>query len=84
MFETCKTVVLDRCSAIGPDLPRISDMGWKQDGSGREGVQSATCKAREIFRTIKQYRIWLVVSTHLKNIGQIGNLPQIGVKIENL
>ena len=39
MFETCKTlVVLDRCSAVGPvDLPRLSDMGWKQDGSGREG-----------------------------------------------
>ena len=27
---------------------------------------------------------WLVVSTHLKNISQIGNLPQIGVKIENI
>ena len=28
--------------------------------------------------------IWLVVSTHLKNIGQIGKLPQIGVKIKNI
>jgi len=28
--------------------------------------------------------IWLVVSTHLKDISQIGNLPQIGVKIENI
>ena len=26
---------------------------------------------------------WLVVSTHLKNISQIGNLPQIGVKIKH-
>ena len=51
MFETSKTLVLDRCSAIGPDLPKISDMGWKQDGSGREGVQSTTCKAGEIFHT---------------------------------
>ena len=25
---------------------------------------------------------WLVVSTHLKNISQIGNLPQLGVKIK--
>ena len=25
---------------------------------------------------------WLVVSTHLKNISQSGNLPQIGVKIK--
>ena len=27
---------------------------------------------------------WLVVSTHLKNIGPNGNLPQIGVKIKNI
>ena len=26
-------------------------------------------------------KTWLVVSTHLKNISQNGNLPQIGVKI---
>ena len=29
-------------------------------------------------------RIWLVVSTHLKNISQMGNLPQIVVKINNI
>ena len=28
--------------------------------------------------------IWLVVSTHLKNISQNGNLPQIGVKIPKI
>ena len=28
--------------------------------------------------------ILLVVSTHLKNISQIGSLPQIGVKIKNV
>ena len=27
---------------------------------------------------------WLVASTHLKNISQIGNLPQLGVKIKNV
>jgi len=27
---------------------------------------------------------WLVVSTHLKNISQNGNLPQVGVKIKNM
>ena len=27
--------------------------------------------------------VWLVVSNHLKNIRQIGNLPQIGMKIKN-
>ena len=28
--------------------------------------------------------IWLVVSTHLKNISQIGSFPQIGVKIKTI
>jgi len=27
---------------------------------------------------------WLVVSTHLNNISQIGKLPQIGLKIKNI
>ena len=27
---------------------------------------------------------WLVVSAHLKNISQIGNLPQIGVQLKNV
>ena len=27
---------------------------------------------------------WLVVSTHLKNISQIGSSPQVGVKIKNI
>jgi len=27
---------------------------------------------------------WLVVSTHLKNMSQNANLPQIGVKIKNM
>jgi len=27
---------------------------------------------------------WLVVLTHLKNSSQVGNLPQVGVKIKNL
>ena len=27
---------------------------------------------------------WLVVATHLKNISQNGNLPQVGVKVENI
>ena len=32
----------------------------------------------------QQHQVWLVVSTHLKNISQIGNLPQIGVKIKHI
>ena len=30
------------------------------------------------------FRTWLVVSTHLKNISQNGNLPQIGMKMKNI
>ena len=33
--------------------------------------------------SLKDY-FMLVVSTHLKNISQIGNLPQVGVKIKNI
>ena len=40
-----------------------------------------------LFLTFKggniEYKIWLVVSTHLKNISQNGNLPQVGVNIKN-
>jgi len=25
---------------------------------------------------------WLVVSTHMKNIGEIGSFPEVGVKME--
>ena len=32
----------------------------------------------------KLHFIWLVVSTHLKNICQIGSFPQVGVKIKNI
>ena len=32
----------------------------------------------------EQHQVWLVVSNHLKNISQIGNLPQIGVKIKHI
>ena len=32
----------------------------------------------------RQMTNWLVVSTHLKNISQNGNLPQVGVRIKNV
>ena len=31
-----------------------------------------------------EYDNWLVVSTNLKNISQIGSFPQVGVKIKNI
>ena len=33
---------------------------------------------------INKINNWLVVSTHLKNISQNGNLPQVGMKIKNI
>ena len=35
-------------------------------------------------QTKRIIQIWLVVSTHLKNICQLGNLPQVAVKIKNI
>ena len=32
----------------------------------------------------KQKSFWLVVSSPLKNISQIGNHPQVGVKVKNI
>jgi len=33
-------------------------------------------------QNIQPKKSWSVVSTHLKNISQIGNLPQLGVNIK--
>ena len=30
------------------------------------------------------FLFWLVVSTHLKNVSQVGSFPQVGVKIKNV
>ena len=44
-------------------------------------ISSPSCQFEE---SSKLCLHWLVVSTHLKNIGQNGNLAQIGVKIKNI
>ena len=51
---------------------RKSSLFWSNFGFGALG-----------FAQKRLQQNWLVVSTQLKNISQIGNLPQIGVKIEN-
>ena len=43
-----------------------------------------TSSLSAVFSAVHLVVFWLVVSTHLKNISQIGNLPQIGVKIKNI
>ena len=35
-------------------------------------------------KTSYNFQVWLVVSTHLKNISKIGNLPEIRMKIKNV
>ena len=32
----------------------------------------------------QQDQIWLVVSTHLKNMSQTGSFPQVGVNMKNI
>ncbi len=44
--------------------------------------QASTQKKKHVFKHSKES--WLVASTHLTNISQIWNLPQIGVKIKNI
>ena len=37
-----------------------------------------------VFINLNKKAIWLVVSTPLKNISQIGLYPQVGLKIKNI
>ena len=46
--------------------------------------EMSVCKGLLALEIQKIHHIWLVVSTHFKNISQIGNLPQVGVKIKNI
>ena len=50
-----------------------------------KGQKVQKVSTRVIWNDINEWILyWLVVSTHLKNISQIGNLPQIGMKIKNV
>ena len=44
-------------------------------------MQNKNGASKDLYRIEDNY---LVVSTHLKNISQIGSFPQIGVKIKNI
>jgi len=41
-------------------------------------------RVKKYHKPCDEIKYWLVVSTHLKSISQIGNLPQVGVKIKNV
>ena len=61
------------------NLPLLSAISDLSKGSLQHTSQNTT------LYTFPTKRLnWLVVSTHLKNISQNGNLPQIGVKIKNI
>ena len=45
--------------------------------------QALFLSATRMVKICSEYH-WLVVSTPLKNISQDGNLPQVGVKIDNI
>ena len=55
--------------SMAPRIAGVKGLCWKQLGKQDKGMS--------LF-------FWLVVSTHLKNISQIGNHPQVGVKIKNI
>ena len=57
----------------------------------KTGHENVLRRKREfLFKVTKEHILkqashdYLVVSTHLKNISQIGSSPQVGVKIKNL
>ena len=50
----------------------------------KPAVETEPWKACESMFVWRILLIWLAVSTHLKNISQIGSFPQIGVKIKNI
>ena len=53
---------------------------WGRDFVGREKKSMTGIQHVQHVQQVKNKYNWLVVSTHLKNISQIGNLPQIGIK----
>ena len=55
----------------------------KKKGAGRREMGEDIESGRS-FHLLQSMLVWLVVSTHLKNIRQNGNLPQVGVKIKNI
>ena len=56
-------------------------MATTVDDNQKSGIQLTSWGKGSWNRTIHN---WLVVLTPLKNISQIGNLPQIGMKINNI
>ena len=62
----------------------LDDTNSWRDVSGRVQPRKLTWNQKKTTFGKQKTRIWLVVSTHLKNVSQIGHLSQIGVQTENV
>ena len=68
--------------------PLLDLIGYRCRAGGRGLTSDITSKA-SASKVVGGWTIgfqekkWLVVSTHLKNIGQIGSFPQVGMKLNH-
>ena len=71
---------------FAPWNPTLQGLGWSQVMNKKKYFEAVTKKLATLEKLQKKHlkSSWLVVSTHLKNISQNGNLPQIGMKIKNI
>ena len=94
-FENLRQVVLVVSHIPSADIPLKRPPIWSkwkpekvspvESGMDRHGYLDdlGVCFFLIYETQMKHNQNWLVVSTHLKNISENGNLPQIGVKIKH-
>ena len=61
---------------VSPLSPLSKDPFWVAPSSGRKAVKAKITEKNTAMNIISMIS-WLVVSTHLKNISQIGSFPQV-------
>ena len=95
-FNACILVVLKSLRKTVPNVPRKkgTDISigntsevtnhWNFHGFLSLIFQGCETQILVRFEEFITNLHWLVVSTHLKNISQIGSCPQVGVKIKNV
>ena len=84
VYYWCSRLLRHQCWTGVQLLGQIFQESLTWDGSktevGERGCNLQLVKLEkysiQVLNSIEQYRIWLVVSTHLKNTNQIGHLPQ--------
>ena len=68
---------------FSPLSPLSKDLFWVAPSSGRKKRWRQKLRKNTAMNIISMIS-WLVVSTHLKNISQIGSFPQVRVKIKSV